>query len=481
MDLLRLVMARQPLESLKRFPNLLRSLEFLKTRHAVLGIPVKVSEITYPQEHVMAVAASFILNGELLSDAAGYLKSDAMMYRSLFLRQPDYYRHFSGGAGMSVDFWAPLLSGMPGVQARALALLSYFISEGITFDVNISYARGAKIGIPILDDQKLCGVIRHCLETSVRNPDDLNTFLSGMVRAKVPRTLHGHNQILYFCGYVVSKYRGADSLVQDPELDAKFLELYGTSIEDENDINIRFLIDCGYCYHLLRFLTPNSDKGRMIIAYAKTVCNMSLIRLNPYVNVSAEYLEKTWDSFTIAKIRANLRELMQYSDPILQKQYMVIAGYDVDPDEADADPEAVDNMRMLVGVPSLLERDINSFDVDTDVYDLSKQSFYDSPAVLVDVKKQDDENQLLPYLLWDAFRIGQIPDRFTASKNLIGPLIEKPEDHLSDNNFYSIHSEWALNILTSSGLVGVFLTSRLKEQIRKVEALEGQILAQLSQ
>lgn len=113
MDLLRLVLARQPVDSLFKMPQLLLSRRFLDIRGQVLGFPVpprlRDCEIAY---WISRGELSFVSDNEKES-------SYNLAMRAIFLYHTGYFLHFFS-QHKEIDFWMAMASGIPEIQAAAL-------------------------------------------------------------------------------------------------------------------------------------------------------------------------------------------------------------------------------------------------------------------------------------------------------------------------------------------------------------------------
>lgn len=113
MDLLRLVFARQTVDSIVRFPGLLRSRVFRKIRGAILGYT--------PGNDIVQDTTSI---GEISKTSMSYTIPDVLLSRAIFLRDTASIVDLAGKAD-SLDFWLLLESDIPEAQAAALAAFVY--------------------------------------------------------------------------------------------------------------------------------------------------------------------------------------------------------------------------------------------------------------------------------------------------------------------------------------------------------------------
>lgn len=112
MDLLRLVLAKQPVVKLISLPALARNSQFLRVRNNLHGIQ-KSSTGNLLQDSILA--------GDLAPEAFQLLQNSHNMNRAIFLGNPGLFLHFARKSSHDLDFWYALGSGVPEIQAHALA------------------------------------------------------------------------------------------------------------------------------------------------------------------------------------------------------------------------------------------------------------------------------------------------------------------------------------------------------------------------
>lgn len=122
MDLLRLVLAKQKIENLARFPQLMRSLPFHHVRCSIFQIDY-MSKISASQ-----FVTLYALRGELTPDLHVLVGSTYASCRALFRLDVRKYRLYTYDKRILLDFWGALRTGVPEIQARAIA---YCIKEPI--------------------------------------------------------------------------------------------------------------------------------------------------------------------------------------------------------------------------------------------------------------------------------------------------------------------------------------------------------------
>lgn len=111
MDLLRLVLARQPIAGLTRFRPLLRSRIFVPLRESVYNIAPNTGE-----DHI----AESVVNGDLSPEAQNIVYSYKILNRAIFLQNINLFTYFAMISTTKLDFWYAIGSGIPEIQAFAL-------------------------------------------------------------------------------------------------------------------------------------------------------------------------------------------------------------------------------------------------------------------------------------------------------------------------------------------------------------------------
>lgn len=110
MDLLRLVLSRQPLDGLERFPKLLTDKRFTLCRAQVLGYSASKS-----------IWKATARSGEVSKAAIRYVQPHYILARSLFLRDTELALRLYEKVGF-IDFWSAIATGIPEIQATALSI-----------------------------------------------------------------------------------------------------------------------------------------------------------------------------------------------------------------------------------------------------------------------------------------------------------------------------------------------------------------------
>ena len=124
MDLLRVVLAQQPLTKLITLPRLLASPSFVAARKLVLHQSVNRAE-----DYVLTC----VRGGELFQGAEQIvrLRNYLLRERAIFLRNWEIYRHFwSVDADSETGFWYAIASDIPQIQALAIQLLLVAANTG---------------------------------------------------------------------------------------------------------------------------------------------------------------------------------------------------------------------------------------------------------------------------------------------------------------------------------------------------------------
>lgn len=314
MDLLRLVLAKQPLDRLFDFPVLLRSGHFLRTRR--LTVNVRKEKPDYIKQCTM--------EGELCRFSFAYTTCQNLRNRAVFLRNAEAYRFFYNKTEEDQDIWYAVESGIPEIQAQALASISggnadYFLSKFNDLSA-IPWTKQLK---KIVEE------------------------LLGEVRGEYDYL----DKMSYFLGYTgIKAPRGAKV---DPksfefgEIDAFLLK---PSIYEDTE---------NYMRHLLGVVsngvhTPYSLAVKLSIMRAKSIMEV-------YAESPGEYLrhvsEMEWDNIHIT--RSLILRVMQYmKDPEFQKAfketklmeaYLILSGYDI-----PASPQTL-GLKRLCGIKVIAE------------------------------------------------------------------------------------------------------------------------------
>lgn len=124
MDLARLVLSRQSLDSLQRFPKLLRSKRFRRVRVSVRGILC----INYDTDGIYIRES--VRHGELIRDAARFAESHKVSARALFLRDIPMYL---GTATGKSDVYMALKSDIPEVEEFTIRRSRDVISQKMEY------------------------------------------------------------------------------------------------------------------------------------------------------------------------------------------------------------------------------------------------------------------------------------------------------------------------------------------------------------
>lgn len=132
MDLLRLVMARQPLNLFVRvLPNLLQSESFRRQRAQILELPIGASVSRLEFVRICTQ------KGELSEEAPRFQRLRYLIARALFLASVESYTYFSSFDPTKLDLWTALESGIPAIQAVALAsVVTHHFTSGILTQYN---------------------------------------------------------------------------------------------------------------------------------------------------------------------------------------------------------------------------------------------------------------------------------------------------------------------------------------------------------
>ena len=113
MDLLRLVLARQPMVKLVLLPRLLHSRKFLQERRRIYDLP--------PTDDFRRQAVN---HGDLFPDAGRYSDNGMLLIRACFLQSSQIFLNFSPLNRGNLDFWYAIGTGIPAIQNEAIRILS---------------------------------------------------------------------------------------------------------------------------------------------------------------------------------------------------------------------------------------------------------------------------------------------------------------------------------------------------------------------
>lgn len=258
MDLLRLVLARQPVDSLIRFPFLLRSRKFLLTRITVLGNR-EVNTENYLD--------STIADGELTSLSVVKVGRIPAQARAIFLRNPGSYRHFVETDPIEIDLWLALGSGIPEIQATALSRFRGQFPDEYQWEVIAGYAD--LLDIPWTEQLRAAtGTLLGSLTVSPPQAEPTRlklTHLAGFLGVAVDFSkIRDYIYIgEYFTGTVLNRLQGKEVTEKDEDIEKIARQLYVSSADTVKIYMAtgipKTAVSCGYLYPLIEIAKKNKS------------------------------------------------------------------------------------------------------------------------------------------------------------------------------------------------------------------------------
>lgn len=208
MDLLRLVLARQPMAKLREFPVLLRDIRFLSTRVAV----VNVKKTFNPEQQYREVCT---LEGELFPESKGVVEKKDLCNRAIFLLNTDVLNYFSEGE-QNMDFWYALSTGNPEIQQIAFRWLDndpYILSTCNDLE-SIPWTEGLREALKQKSD-----LIRKCFDHRVNM--EQTVLLMGFLELAFPGFGWHWAYITGYCKYKLLS-QGGSTLEKDVDIEKMF-------------------------------------------------------------------------------------------------------------------------------------------------------------------------------------------------------------------------------------------------------------------
>lgn len=260
MDLLRLVLARQSLDSLLRFPMLVDSDAFRIQRAKILGYSSKKLDFDTPSLH-----------GELYSCSA--MPPRYVTARALFLRDTETFLSVIDKVE-ELDFWLLLESDIPEVQAKAIASLIH-----LPHNTTGSHQFGEKIPMIFNDLTSINWTPR--LETMMKDNIKLPiSQLAGFLR--MPLGDRVQMSCLYYVGLCRRTLNGEETTDAHPELENGFgmvfsntrethINIYGDNSQafaDRREQISKYVMLSGYLTPFTRILTDSKYRNRKLVKSA---------------------------------------------------------------------------------------------------------------------------------------------------------------------------------------------------------------------
>lgn len=128
MDLLRLVMAQQPMAKLETLGRLVTSPKFKKMWYGSRNIEPR--DLGRPIQEVATY------HGELSPESQIYMHTMLLNFRAIFLLSASSYNYFSDIGSNANSFWNAIATGIPEIQARALLIMEGTTGRGYLLEIN---------------------------------------------------------------------------------------------------------------------------------------------------------------------------------------------------------------------------------------------------------------------------------------------------------------------------------------------------------
>lgn len=417
MDLLRLVLCRQPLKKLAEMSKLLNSDAFLRTRSQIwesLEENIADAEI-YTQ--------SCVRSGELSFSATKYASPKELEQRALFLRDADTYVDVIG-AVETPDIPAALISAVPRIQAAALATvvlnskrmpdwipeLDPLGEEPLHSLLRIDWTPRLRrafeeIILPIMKKARMC-----------------DNVVLGFLGLAVKGFIGDNPCYAYFAGYAARVLGLKECIVVRPDLKSVFLDIYGHGIwkalcqgDHLNDNLTAYLVGCGYVYPVLKFLEKNTKLDADSIPFSMFITHgryKLLLEIHDRALHDTLFIPYT-SIYRLDEAIEALKDIPEFR--LLVDQYRIINGEQIQTTGHEHEEDL--NLLMLhVGIPSCI--DIGTPDPRYPHPSHSAIHYYDSAAVLdCDVEFGDE---LLESLQVDAYRLGRCQTWDPSSSLMLG-------------------------------------------------------------
>lgn len=326
MDLLRLVLARQPAAKLVQFQRLSRDPIFRRTRQRIFDIrSTKIKNLV--EESTLA--------GDLSPESQLYAVPSQLANRAIFLCNPGVYHIFADLESISMDFWKAMESGIPEIQARAIVILRNMIPDWAFSSLQKLNNSAMIPWTPALRQEIAISVTQ--LQQAAENDTPSEMFrILGLLGLPLPGGISSH-KIYAITLYYVEKIRYTLRWRPQFEYDSRLasdladMRMYG-------DIAVA-LLRSGYFYPLLIELRDNLE---YIVREAVEIYSFEFLG---YVvdNFDLSTLPKIGRDIThgstlgpitiltVERVRACLNDpkiVALLTDEMLD-EYMIIAGYPV--------------------------------------------------------------------------------------------------------------------------------------------------------
>lgn len=471
MDLLSLVLAKQPLQKLLLLPRLLRQKKFLFIRSS------SVNREPFLSTDVNLYIKICTMEGELSTESIKLASAEQVCYRAVFLHNAAVYRLYYGSANIQ-DVWTGLATGVPEIQAISL---TNFIMRARTFereDFDFVFDIGADASERQLTRINWTPGLRRVIEKFVvpaaKTAKLTDNALFGYLNmgTLLPRIDTAHYK--YFFGLCLFRLGGAEQVERDDFLEKEFQRIYGEDIlpavghggSGVSLMVMEILIRGGYTHVFASNVELFTDYANYIATEAVRSCRLGIVRLFLPLTLPMSRFPMAPDSLERVKATLEMRGLRLPPDVLTG--YRISLGERVDI-RGDLTEEFLNNLTFSMGMPTFSQPHEDYWNN----IQLSNCVMYDSAAVLAqDWDEGEIHSSFSRTLEFDAFRLGRGTGRFIGSPPL-GEMILS-----GSRSLRTAYSEREVN-----EIVDAMRTSGLHadaaSQIQLIRELEKEILAML--
>lgn len=316
MDLLRLVLSHQPLEILRsKLPRLLKSGNFILVRTRIINVSSPLRRRCATVGEYVRLCTS---QGELCRLSILYADKRNLTARCIFLRDVENYLYFSVATENSLDLWLAIGSGIPEIQAMAMA---QYWSIGATEKLCSLQLPWAVPWTPALRKRVL-----HWLENNGEEGSRKSLLLHYL---KEDPTKYGTEEEV--CGFLYSRTQNKSIVERDPIL-AKYLKQFSNKWSVTR--YTEFLVRTGYLYPVLeRLKMKRSDSELYEIACIDLATKWLRVPILEYFSYQMNWLYIGERSFYTIDDALAAREILDNPDSIKLPEtiyhfYCALAGYE---------------------------------------------------------------------------------------------------------------------------------------------------------
>lgn len=481
MDLLRLVLARQPLQKLLTLPKLMGSRRFLLLRSSLLNRKL------FLQGSVDDYIKACTHDGELTEFSIHYCSAEQHTYRAAFLLNAALHNRYYSFC-TNVDFWAALATGVPEIQAAVIAdaMVTIEKSHYIQRDQITLYAGERRLR-KVNWTPGLRKAFSHHVAPLLITLEMHDLAVLGYLGLDVGTIKIGTDDTFsYIWGFCLARYEGEEQIQKDEETDRLFSRLYGVTISevlsqhDTGQGDIYGLIVClvrgGYTHYIL-----SMDIG-ILAAYATLVARTATESVRYQV---LYYVSNFLPTMPPVGVPANLDRVKtilsptwtSFLTPYLRAYYRISLGERVDIRD-HPNKDVLNNFLFSVGIPTF---DRPQIDIDAG-QELSDRLIYDSAAVLEQNWDYTDVEADPSILEIDAFRLGRGNGEISGAfpPTVIGNLGSSHSDNVLDHvrNREELEAVEKLQFDEGSNFrtISVFEKQTLKYTITRIETIRDKIL-----